>query len=139
MLPCMERVIDERFGLIGECGIHKAYHSLYKNVISIAVMKLDYRCANSFNTAGVQMEFGRTSSGQLKWQQMNFIYEPSVEFVRDWTLESHFTAAFENWWDSVVCVLQSRVLSAEFANAIKAELVQKVICKEQKQNQLVGE
>ena len=141
-MPCLERLIYLRFGLVGQSGIYRNEHPVYKHVLVVAVMKLDYRCSNAFNTAGVQVLFGRGSNGRLRWQERTYCYEPAIEFKRDWSLEYHFTAAFQNWWDSVLCVLQSKTLAVEFNAAIKEELLQKVIAKElqlQQQQSLVGE
>ena len=144
MMPCFERQIYERFGLVGESSIYRNDHPVYKYVVVMAVMKLDYRCTNAFNTAGVQVLFGRGSNGRLRWQERTYCYEPTVEFKRDWSLEYHFTAKFQNWWDSVLYVLHSKKWAVEFNAAIKEELLQKVIAKEQSQQllqsqQLVGE
>lgn len=128
MMPCMERVIDARFGLTGHFGIYKNSHPVYTHVITLAVMKLNYACANSFDTAGVELYIGRGDDGHIKWHLRNYCYEPSVEFKRNFSLEYHLTDAFENWWDSVLYVFQSQVRSVKFATAIKQELLQKVIC-----------
>lgn len=128
MFSCMERVINARFGLIGHFDIYTNRHSLYKHVIIMSVMKVDYRSANMLNTAGVQLFIGRDPvTNHIKWRQKNYCYEPSVEFKRDWSLEYYFTVAFERWWDSVICVLQGKARAMNFANAIRAELLQKVM------------
>jgi len=128
MMPCMEQVIDARFGLIGHFSIYKNSHPVYTHVITLAVMKLNYACVNSFDTAGVQLYIGRGDDGRIKWRLRNYCYEPSVEFKRNFSLEYHLTDAFENWWDSVLYVFQNKARSVKFAMAIKEELLQKVIC-----------
>ena len=128
MMPCMEQVINARFGLTGDFSIYTNSHPVYTHVITLAVMKLNYACVNSFHTAGIQLYIGRGNDGRIKWRLRNYCYEPSVEFKRNFSLEYHVTDAFENWWDSVLYVFQSQARSVKFAMTIKEELLQKVIC-----------
>jgi hypothetical protein len=116
---------------------------IYKHVIKLGMMKLNYACANSFDTCGLMLFIWRDDNGEIWGELHDYIYEPDEHFKRDRRLEQNLKKCFMNWWYSVLDVFDAQKFSLDFVNTIKMDLVLAVINRENRlygiQRDLIGE
>jgi len=130
MFPCLERIVEARFGLIGVLRLVRPGPAHNQCIIKLAMMKLNYACVNSFDTGGVMLIVGRHGNGEI-WEEVHtYRYEPDEHFRREWRLENNLKICFMNWWYSVLDVFDAQKFAFDFVNSIRMELVFAVINRE---------
>lgn len=128
MFPVMEKIIHERVGLIGEFRILANNHSVYKHVIRLTVMRSDFGCFDSLDTAGMLLYIGRKANGEIREKLECFDYSPDFRFNRNRQLECRVIHYFNNWWNSIE--FDAKYKAKDFVNKIRLDLIAHIGAKE---------